>query len=370
VADQALRGFLARLEGIAASPDTPDEERAHVRFRIDATCRALAASDDPQAWEALVEYALRPGADATDTSRRLRGLGRRDLAAAPALLNRLIDDALEKVGRCAGQEADGDEGVFLSSVVSALASTRTPQVRALLETVVKRLPEEASGQEAARQLREIEADPSSGAVPASSLLGDLGLFALPALLQSLADIRSTGTVTFTDRDEEQVSRVMLEDGLVTSARTGDLTGAPAVWQLMERPFAGHFAFVPDGEVPSPDAGEPLEVTVLLLEGMKRSDELRLAEALVPGDVPLAATVESPPPVPDEEDAGLRMGLWAALAAGRTVSECERALAVDAFRVWHAAACWVEAGALEPAPAPARVDPADSSASLEALAAGI
>jgi hypothetical protein len=94
--------------------------------------------------------------------------------------------------------------------------------------------------------------------------------------------------------------------------------------------------------------EPQEVTVLLLEGMKRSDELRLAEALVPSDVPLAAVVEGPPPVPDEEDAGLIQGVWAALAAGRTVSECEKALAVDAFRVWRAAACWMEAGALEPA----------------------
>ena len=74
--------------------------------------------------------------------------------------------------------------------------------------------------------------------------------------------------------------------------------------------------MPDGGTLPPDVAEPQEVTVLLLEGMKRSDELRLAEALVPSDVPLAALVEGPPPVPDEEDAGLIQGVWAALAAGR------------------------------------------------------
>jgi hypothetical protein len=93
--------------------------------------------------------------------------------------------------------------------------------------------------------------------------------------------------------------------------------------------------------------EPQEVTVLLLEGMKRSDELRVAEALVPADVPLLARVDAPPPVTGEDDGGLTRGLWALLVDGRTVSECEEALAVDAFRVWRAAACWVEAGALEP-----------------------
>jgi hypothetical protein len=349
VADQALRGFMGRLETIETSPDTPEEERAHIRFRLDATCRALAASEAPQCWGALVDHALRPEAVADDALRRLRGLGRRDLSAAPELANRLIDAALEQVGSHAGRENEPGRGVMLTGCVSALASTRTPQVRALLETVAKRLPDETAGEEAARQLRELDAAPSgAGAVPEGSLLGDLGLFALPALLQSLAELRSTGTVTFTDREEEEVARVMLDDGMVIDARAGDLTGPPAVWQLMERPVAGRFAFVPDGGTLPPDVAEPQEVTALLLEGMKRSDELRLAEALVPSDVPLAALVEGPPPVPDEEDPGLIQGVWAALAAGRTVSECEKALAVDAFRVWRAAACWVEARALEPA----------------------
>jgi hypothetical protein len=56
-------------------------------------------------------------------------------------------------------------------------------------------------------------------------------------------------------------------------------------------------------------------------------------------------------VADEKDEGLIWGLWAALADGRTVNECEKALAVDAFRVWRAAASWVEAGALELAAEP-------------------
>jgi hypothetical protein len=352
VADQALRGFLTRLEEVESSPDTPDEERAHIRFRLDATCRALAASDDPQAWEALLDHALRPDAEPADALKRLKGLGRRDLSASPEVVNRLIDAALEEVGGHEGGGADPSASASLAGIVSALASTRTPQVRGLLETVAKRVPEGVAGQHAARLLREYDDAPgAAGVVPEGSLLGDLGLFALPALLQSLGDLRSTGTVTFTDRDEQELARVMLDDGMVIDARAGDLSGSPAVWQLLERPFAGRFSFVPDGGTLPPDVAEPQEVTVLLLEGMKRSDELRLAEALVPGDLQLAATVDGPPPVPDEDDEGLIQGVWVALAAGRTVSECEGALAVDAFRVWRAAASWVEAGALESAGSP-------------------
>jgi hypothetical protein len=347
VAEQALRGFLTRLEAAESSPETAEEERAHIRFRLDATCRALAASDGPQAWEALLDHALRPHTEPGDALKRLKALGRRDLSPAPEVVNRLIDAALEQVGR--GDEATSDPGpeAMLVGIVSALSSTRTAQVRGLLETVAKRIPEGVAGQQAQRQLREIDASPKSGGVPEGSLLGDLGLFALPALLQSLSDLRSTGTVTFTDREEMEVGRIMIDDGMVIDAAAGHLAGSPAVWQLIERPFAGRFAFVPDGGTLPPDLAEPQEVTVLLLEGMKRSDELRLAEALVPGDVPLALAAESPPPVPDEDDEGMLQAVWTALGAGRTVAECESALAVDAFRVWRAVATWVETGALEP-----------------------
>jgi hypothetical protein len=345
VASQALRGFMQRLERMACSTDTPEEEKAHIRFRLDATCRALIGSDDPRNWEVVLEHAQAPETEPEDALRRLRGLGRRDLSAAPELVNRLIDAALEAVGRRAGGEVDPGGLAVLAGCVSAVASTRTPQVRALLETVTKRLPEETAGQEAARLFGEMEQAPAT--VPEGSLMGDLGLFALPALLQSLADLRSTGTVTFTDAEEVMVGRIMLEEGMVADARVGGLTGPAAVCQLMERPHAARFAFEPHGGTLPMDVEEPQEVTVLLLEGMRRSDELRVAEALVPGDVPLVARVQAPPPVTDEHDPGLTRGLWALLVDGQTVSECEEALAVDAFRVWRAAACWVEAGALEP-----------------------
>jgi hypothetical protein len=348
VASQALRGFLERLENISRSPDTPEEERAHVRFRLDATCRALAGSEDPRNWEAVLEHAQAPETEPDDALRRLRGLGRRDLSAAPKLVNRLIDFALEEVGKRAGGDGEPVGPTLLAGCVSAVASTPTPQVRALLETVTKRLPKDVAGQEAARLLRDVDQAPA--AVPAGSLMGDLGLFALPALLQSLADLRSTGTVTFTDREEVMVGRVMLEEGMVADARVGGLSGPEAVCQLMERQQAARFAFEPHGGTLPTDVEEPQEVTVLLLEGMRRSDELRVAEALVPGDLPLVARVQDPPPVTDEDDQGLTRGLWALLVDGQTVSECEEALAVDAFRVWRAAAAWVEAGALEPVPA--------------------
>ena len=365
VASQTLRGFLRRLREVLGSPDTPDDERPHLRHCVNATCRALAGCDDPRSWDAVVRDGVRWESEPVDAQRRLAALGRRDLAEAPRLVSRLIDTALEGLGEGADEQMSPEREARLSGVLAALASTRTPPVQTLLETVSGRFPKHAVGEEARRLLDEIDAAQATGSTAEGGLVGDLDLFTLPSLLQMLAEVRSTGIVTLTNQEEEPVAQIVIDHGVVMDARTGELQGCDAAWQLIERPFAGRFAFIPHEPEASSDRGERLDMTGLILEGMKRHDELRVAEALVPGDVPLMARVESPPPVAGEDDERVLDDVWGALAAGRTVRECEQAVPVDAFRIWRAAACWLEADAFEPAPTAVEDEATDSEVTAEA-----
>src|SRR5262249_44660856 len=141
----------------------------------------------------------------------------------------------------------------------------------------------------------------------------------------------------------------IEGGHVMSARFGALTGAEAVLQLLERPFAGTFAF--SHRQPPPVSGpvrpgpEPLETTKLILEGMRRHDELRRAVLLVADEASLEATGKPPTAVPGDPDIDFVTALWEKAAAGATPRECEESLRVDSFRVRRGLVHWLEEGAL-------------------------
>jgi hypothetical protein len=85
---------------------------------------------------------------------------------------------------------------------------------------------------------------------------------------------------------------------------------------------------------------------LLLEGLRRQDELRRLEALVPRDALLLAKVKgSPPAVAGETDSALLSTLWEAVNGGAAAGDCERLAAVDSYRVWATLASWLESGAI-------------------------
>ena len=96
VANQALQSFMVGLEAVAASTDISDDRRADIHLCLDATSEALADSDDPRAWAALVAHAEGYSSAA---ARCLTALGRRDLSRAPGLVNRLMEPAVEEMGQ-------------------------------------------------------------------------------------------------------------------------------------------------------------------------------------------------------------------------------------------------------------------------------
>ena len=354
VAEQALRHFVTTLEECLLGDPAggSDAERDQWRHSLDDTCSALARHGTPGAWQAVVDHGLRTEPELGRAAARLAELGGRDLAGHPALVARLVAAAISEIPRRLLARPSAAQAERLRHLVAALADTHSADVRELLETLAGRFPDEDFGRCAARVLANAGAagpfDPSAGA----TLSGDLRVFGLPTMLQSLADSRVTGAMTLLDLRGRVLATLELEGGLFAGARYGGLEGDDVVYQLIERPLRATFVFVPrprgaggGGHDAAPAKPAPTEVTRVLLEGLRRHDELRRASVIVPDDARLATTERAPRAVAGEEDFDLVISLWEKVAAGMTPQQCEKTLAADAYRVRRCLLDWVEDGAL-------------------------
>ena len=154
----------------------------------------------------------------------------------------------------------------------------------------------------------------------------------------------TGVLNLLDEKSRPAATLRLEKGAIRAAQCGARKGREALYQLIERPFAATFAFVRARRAETAE-GEELPVTQLLVEGVRRHDQLQRALALVPEDASLEATGNSPTSVPDEDDYDLVLALWKKVCDGAAPRDVEEGLAVDSYRVFHCLAHWVEEGAL-------------------------
>jgi hypothetical protein len=136
------------------------------------------------------------------------------------------------------------------------------------------------------------------------------------------------------------------NGKFADAQAAHLRGCEALYQLLERPVTGVFAFVPN---PAAKAkGEPYDVMGLLFEGIRRHDELRQLTLFVPDDLALRATATKPTPDPEESDPSIVREVWVKASSGARLGDWETQVAVDAYRIRRLVARWLEEGALQPA----------------------
>jgi hypothetical protein len=357
VAEQALRQFVTTLEEglLAELPEGAGPEREQWLGYLDETCAALARHGTPGAWRAVVDHGLRSEPALGHPAARLAELGRHNLGGQPVLVSRLVAAAVAEIPRRLLARPTAAQADRLRHVVTALADTRTAEVQELLETLAGRFPDEDFGRRAARILANAGAGGGGGfdASVGATLSGDLRVFGLPTLLQSLADSRVTGILRLVDLRGRRLATMEFERGLLAAARYGSLEGAEVVYQLLERPVRATFVFVPRpgeaarSEPSSADGARSLkEVTPLLLEGLRRHDELRRASVIVPDNARLETTDRAPRALSGEEDIDLVISLWEKVVAGMTPQDCERTLAADAYRVRRCLAGWVEDGALQ------------------------
>ena len=164
-------------------------------------------------------------------------------------------------------------------------------------------------------------------------------------MQTLAEMNASGMLTLTNKQKVAIVKIVVADGKFLNAQMGHLRGEEALFQTLERPMTGTFAFVP--YPPDKLAGDtvPKETLGLVLEGMRRNDELQRLTALVPDDMTLMKTNYKPTPLEEEEDPALSREVWIKASSGTSIAECERQLATDSFRIRRLVAHWLERGAL-------------------------
>jgi uncharacterized protein DUF4388 len=344
--EAALLSYLRALEAMAGKPDTAAYDSTEIWALLDRAASSLVALGTRGALLAVVDHGLKAQPELGDTRMRLMELGGHDLSAQPALVARLSGVLKAELPKSVMGIVlkKGDDAI--RPLVAALAGTSSADVRALLKDVATRYADDSFGQAAAKALAAQRAAVGTKPAAAPSLSGDLELFGLPNLLQNLGDNRTNGLLTLFTADGTVASVLALEGGRLRSCQTGALRGKEAFYQLCERPFPGTFALATHREVSAQKPAEPaLEIVPLILEGLRRHDELRQAVALVGDEARLQGTGTVPTPLPDETNEALVETVWKMALAGSPPRGCESEVPVDAYRVRRLLAHWVEEGAV-------------------------
>jgi hypothetical protein len=339
---EALASLLGAWEAELEREDLDEAEEEEGLAILDRVASALARQGGPKGWRALVEHALSRRPELGETAARLADLGSQDLSASPDVLATLLAEIQEGLPRGVLGRLVGRRDQDLPHVVGALAGTRTPAVRALLQDVRNRHPSSEAGRAAARALE--APPPAAGPSPIPVHSGELDPYGLPALLHRLGQGRATGTLNLLPREGGgPPATIGFSEGRPQSARWAHREGAEAIFHLFERPFAGSYAF---DAGPTPAGGGPLpDVPALVREGVRRARELQHTSAVVPEDLPLEATGAAPGTVADEPEYDLVVALWEKACARVPVRDMESTLAADAFRIHRPLAQWLEEGAL-------------------------
>jgi hypothetical protein len=359
--------MVRQLEEILAKPEGAPYEPKDLRGLLDRVVATLARLPSSRARSIVIEHATRKQVSLGDAMARLSELGTQNLSDDPDTVERLL--ALLKANmpfKLLGMTLKQNEQ-NLVQVIEALSGTPSPAVRRAFEDVAARFRGQEAGRLAARALAQFDRPPApapssvSGEQPAvsaaaaaetpdapvASLQGDLEVFGLPALLQSLADSSASGTLTLRDpKGGAAFATLALREGKLEDIQRGRLKGDEAFYQLLERPTPGQFAFVKGAPAAKP-GGAVREILPLTLEAMRRYDEFQEAAAVLPDAVALAATGQKPTAHPAEKDGSFLQAVWERASQGGTARDIEDALTWDSYRVRRVLVHWVEQGALKP-----------------------
>jgi hypothetical protein len=349
-AERTLMLRLSELEKTLTETEVASTEATELVGLIDRTISALAMHGSANAYRTIVTHALKREPRLGDTMARLDELADHDLSADKQLIDRLVKILEQQLptkvlGFVVGKK--NDDTVHL---IRGLSGTPSPVVRQALDEIVNRFPELELAEEATRALAGFgaSASPPSSA-PSKTLTGDVELFGLPNLFQTLADSQVTGVLTLADREGDTAGMLSFEGGRIHGCQVGPLRGEAAVYQLFEKPVSGTFTFTTQStpSLESDGDAEPMEVLPTVLEAMRRYDEFNQARALVPDDLALKPGDEKPQPMTDETDVEFMRTVWGKASSGVTPETCESLLVVDSFRVRRLYAHWFDTRALEP-----------------------
>lgn len=347
----ALARLLLDIEKALLRPSEGLPDAKELVLLLDRVASSLGRVGRPGARRALLEHALKRDPKFGDCAARLAELSGLDLSEDAEFIGKILEVLKSNLPFKLFGVALHQNDQILLRIIEALSGTPAPSVRTAFEDIVKRFPDTDISKAAARALAGYRKGSAAGAGPPppaapASLTGDLEVFGLPALLQSLSDTGVSGSLTLRDPRGEVFGALRLKGGKLRACQAGNLAGEDAFYQLLERPAPGQFQFVKSADVlDETGTGSLQEILPLTLEAMRRYDELRQASALVPDGVRLKSTDVRPTPHPAEKDGMLQKTLWARVSRGATPLECEAETRTDAYRIRRLLAHWVEQGAL-------------------------
>ena len=310
----------------------------------DRLCAALARHGSSRAIRSVAAHAYNRSPALGDALARFEHLSRLDLTVDPEQLAVLLKAIRELVpSKVLGFVAKRGHHE-LSCLMQAVAGTPTLEVRAALETISEKFKRHALGEQAQRTLAKLE---PSAKKTTEALTGDLELFGLPNLLQSLTGSESSGELVLFDAHQARQGSITMARGKITRCEADRLSGAEAVYLFMEKPFPGTFAFRSAANNGGSTAVPVLDPMSLILEGARRHDEYQQAKAFAADGVRFEPTGIPAVRPEDEDDGDFASHVWERAAAGTPANDCEREIKTDPFRVRRLYACWVESRALRP-----------------------
>ncbi len=344
--EQHLKQLLSQMESALLHSKESLYEAKEVSPLLDRAVTALCRQSTHTARQSVMDHALKKNHELGDSMARLSEFSNQDLSDDPETVERLLkmlkgNLPLKLLGISLHQR---DHNV--KCLVEALSGTSLPQVRSMLEELTRQYPEYESGRAAVKALdkRETLHEKKTVGVSNVSLVGDLDLFGLPNLIQHLSDSSLTGILTMKNPGGEVFATLALENGMFKACQNGLLSGESAFYQLFERSQSGTFEFGKKSvSGPAPE-GSP--ILPMMMEAIRRYDELQELSIQIADDVRLKARSDKPVPFSDEHDGILFRDLWNVVRRGASPLECETSIGADAYRIRRLLIHWLQSGVIE------------------------
>ena len=221
---------MADLEGMLAKPEEAPYEAKDLRILLDRVAATMARMPSQRVRRALLDHSAKRQTYLGDTMARLSDLGTQNLSDDPGTVEMLLEAVKANLPfRLLGMTLRQNDQNLVHAV-EALSGTPLPPVRKALEDIAKRFAGQDAGKAAVRALAGFEQGPSgrrrggAGSEAAASLQGDLEVFGLPALLQSLSDSAASGALTLR---EPKGRRDLRDADAARGQAPGVLARAPA-----------------------------------------------------------------------------------------------------------------------------------------------
>lgn len=172
----------------------------------------------------------------------------------------------------------------------------------------------------------------------AGLGGSLAEIELPLVVQTITNARKQGTVSILDERNRTVGQLFCQNGRATHAYYQNLTNEMAIYQIIMHHLTGSFYFTTEEE---PDWTTVTEISrpidMLLIEALRRYDELEKMSSIVGGPSSLFVRVSPQPNYdilpPDARDA-VKL-LWPLLDGGTPLGLMWQIAGLDDYTIYAA-----------------------------------